>query len=206
MGAGLGRQVSPKGRAEADSVGCGLWSWEVALAGGEAAGAKSREVKTQMQCSWNLGWGCSDFPFSALWVGMGGLVLHFLPQPCSLQGLTPQSRYWDPYPRQQGWSCATGSWAASCPPVLLPPLPQAPPRHRSHLCVTPMAWLIGVGLASVHCLGVCFTPSVMFRLLAGGGSVSCCFGIRLGFIDSFHVARPCAMFLNYTVVDLYPLG
>lgn len=59
-------------------------------------------------------------------------------------------------PRQQGWSWATGplgsQLSSSCPTA---PRPQAPPRHRPRLCVTPTAWLVCVGLASVHCLGAC---------------------------------------------------
>lgn len=136
------RQVSPKGRAEAASVGCGWWG--VALAGGDAARSGMQRAgrwKTQMPVRPRRGSVSSDFAFEAFWLE-GGVVLSVLAQPwtpmwgwqhCHQHVPTRerplQSRCWN-LPRQQGWRWGTGSWLTggqlSPPARLLPAQPPAP--------------------------------------------------------------------------------
>lgn len=152
-----------------------------------------------------------DFSFEALW--LGGLwgapccISHpslalecegaVLPSACSLQGLSSSERVLDP-PQAAGLELGgKGHWLAGSPcprlpslwaPVLTqwgPPACVRPPVASVDLC-----WLVCLEQVRHMEVGFYITP-LGLSLPAGGRSVSCLFGISLGFMDCFYVSRPC---------------
>lgn len=149
------RQMSPKGRAEAD---CGLWLVVGGhlLTGGEAVGCKKQGGR-KPKCDCNPGWSFSDFSFQALWLGVCGvcweLCVAFLTpaqdcnvravhrQECPSRDCPPYSQCWN-LPRQQAGEWGWGLLACWQPAVLLlfsccSPCPRhlpdiAPPPPRTH--------------------------------------------------------------------------